>query len=756
MGTIRNDQSSLVRSSVPRSAIFLPWLIAAAAVGVRLLPLLHVFSGGRVYLYDPDCYVRLRKILVYLQAFPATSVHDYFESFPRGTGIIAPPTMEYFVAALAYPFRAFAQLRPVIETAIAYVPVLVGAVTVIVLYRFMERSLGRTAAAVAAAVLALYPPFIDATVLGRFDNEMLEPLLLLATMRIYISTYEDQRNPRSWWSVGAMSVLFLSIWRGAIFPLSILGADLVARILSLRQDGREALSLGRMSALMYGTAAGLVAVICVTNLWETRSTFSFNIISWFHVALFGAAAAAMMILSAVISRRYVGPTVGVLAGYSALTVILLVLAGFLGQSLVQGMRVVGGGDVWIDSIAQYQRGMSAARAVIMYGGLSFAAPLAIFCFRDFIRERLAWHRLLLVWTLFIAVAVIARGRYAEHYGLNVAILSGIAFSVLPGRLARWRGVAGTFAPVIVALAMLLLQAPTVMYGTALYANGPSLSLKGDIEDTLLWMRDNTPSAGNPLLPWVRPDYGVLARWDYGGWIESVAERPTLTTNFGTEAYGMEDVAQFFLANSEEEMMEVLRRNEIRYMIIDKVIGDLPMYARIIGRENSFYSAQWDPRRKTTVQVPDRAAYSLISSRLFFADGSLREHGGIRFAPIEGVRLVYESATPAAVGGLPWEIRKLKVFERTDGAVLLVQGRPGRTVDFEQRIETNQGRIFTYRNEKIIAQDGTARFQVVYPARMSAHATGAVGPVILSGAGGRRMIAISDEDIRSRKIVRTGL
>lgn len=210
----------------------------------------------------------------------------------------------------------------------------------------------------------------------------------------------------------------------------------------------------------------------------------------------------------------------------------------------------------------------------------------------------------------------------------------------------------------------------------MYDKGVGYDIKGDIEDTMLWIRNNTPSAGDPYRPYIKPDYGIMAHWNYSGWIESIAQRPSVTTSYGMETYGMEEAAQFFLSTDESEMRAVLDKNKVRYMVIDKMMDSIPMYAEIIGRKNIYVTEQWDTKLDTKVYNVTGKIFALIVTRLFAADGSMVSAGNILFKPVEGVRLVYESLSPADIFGLPWEVKRIKVFEYVKGATVKVSGIPG--------------------------------------------------------------------------------
>ena len=185
------SQSNPVKKNnlLEATVVFLVMLLTLA---VRFLPWRHVFDGGRVYFYDPDSYSRLRKALAYLYAFPTPRIHDYFQGFPEGADVITPPVIEYAVALLLLPFRSWHGLESFLAAAMAVVPPLLGAATVGLFFAVLRRHAGILPALAGALVLALNPAFVETTEVGRFDNEMLETILLLLLCHAYAGTMKEE------------------------------------------------------------------------------------------------------------------------------------------------------------------------------------------------------------------------------------------------------------------------------------------------------------------------------------------------------------------------------------------------------------------------------------------------------------------------------------------------------------------------------------------------------------------------------------
>lgn len=720
-------------------------ILFCMAVLFRLLPWQHVYDGGKVYFYDQDCYVRFRKILVYLDAFPATFVYDYFQGFPQGTGVISPPTMEYLIAAFALPFRAFSSLLPLLERFTALLPPLLGGLTAAALYGFLKPHFNRIPAVIASLYLAFATYHVDATCLGRFDNEMTEPLLLLVVCRLYCGTYDEgkENDNRRWIATGLASALYLLFWRGALFPLSIIGLDLACRIFSARDSRDRIRALSRSGAVMYLTIAGIMALVCYGNIWGTRHLFSYSMISNFHVALFGATALFFPLFGGLLGRQAPFKRVYLLLAVAGMAVMPVVFR----EEIIQGVKVVIGGNPWLDSISQYQRGFSH-NIVFGYGIFVFLCPLVLLLLRSRVFRNLPLKRFILIWTVLIFGAAMARLRFAMYLDVSAAIMAGmIAFFMLE---TRTRGIMTAAAVSVV----FLLQVPTWAFLLKLYRTGVDTGAKGDIEDAMVWMSRNTPAAGDAYRPSVQPAYGVLARWDYGGYIESIARRPSIATGYGTETYGMEEVARFFLCGDEAEMKAILQKNRVRYIIVGPL--QLRPYAALLGDERVLYTNEWNQGLRKPLLVPTEEFFRLISSRLLIADGSLASANFVVFKQLEGMRLVYESRTPAKMFNFPWEIKKIKIFEYRRGATLVVKGTPGTVVKIVQTVETNQGRRFNFQNAKPIGENGATSFSVPYKQKAGPDSTGAVGPLEITDDAGKRTVQVSNDDVEQERTLNISL
>lgn len=684
-------------------------LLSITAVYVRLLPWDFVFSNGEVYFPDGDCYMRYRKIMVYLASFPKTLVYDYYQGFPVGTGAVTPPTMEYIFAALAYLFRGDPSLAMNIKKIMAFIPPLLGGVTVALSYIFLKKHFGSISATAGALLIAISPLHIETTILGRFDNEMAEPILLLLVVLFYVRTYDEEKTSH-WVLLGLMNMLYLSIWRGALFPLSLVGIDLLCRI--ARKENVNVASIASNAALMYGVTAAAVGFIWISDVWGTRELFTYNIISGFHVLLFVAAAVLFFVLKILVvngARGFRKPVAVFLLVFLLLSLLLLA------ANLAESMKVIFRGNPWLDSISQYQPGFDGTDIWTFFGLFVPFSTLVLLLLKSQTFQPLKIKRFIVMWTLIMFVALVFRERFALYYVLNAAVCIGI--------LMRWSmgySFCGQKYAAVVAcgIVLFLLQIPAFGYFGKLHSGIIGVGVQVDYEEAMKWLRYNTLVPGDSYKPSSKPTYGVLASWDLGGFIETIALRPAIATLYGTETYGIEEAAKFFTCSDESEMRALFYKNMVGYVIVtDTFYSSLSMYSRLLG-DRKYYSSLRD-------------STGLISARLFLADGSESTIEQAVFAPVEGVALVYESSSLADINGFPGELKRIKIFRINSGIALsVVGGHKGDKAELIQRIQTNRGRIFTYRNTKHFDAHGVAQFKIMYGWKMESTETGSISPVTI--------------------------
>ena len=206
--------------------------------------------------------------------------------------------------------------------------------------------------------------------------------------------------------------------------------------------------------------------------------------SGFQVLLFGTAALVLYLCDLLRKREGEGSK-GAIVVATGLVLVVAAVGWLFRLQLAAGIPVIAGGNHWIDSISQYRTAMEGLNVFQSFGLAILIMPGALILLRTI---PLPWRRFLLIWTLTMAIATVARVRFAEYLPFSIAIMAGVAvfFVQTKNREAGWIP-SGLIAPTVL---VLMLQSPTWSFFATLKQSGGNLTIKGDIEETMLWLRNS--------------------------------------------------------------------------------------------------------------------------------------------------------------------------------------------------------------------------------------------------------------------------
>lgn len=744
-------------------------LVFIAGCAIRFVPWSNFITPEGVYFLEGDNYEHLHKITAIVSNFPWAPPYDYYVGFPVGTGNIISPLFDITFAGLVKAAFWTAPSKEKIEFISAVMPPFMGMLAIIPLFLWCRATFGKGVALASVAILAILPAHIFTTIVARPDNEVLEPFWMALLFYSYVSSLAaavpEDSGPRpslirASIATGAVASLALLYWRGALLWWGIISAHMLLSIIVSGWKGDKAWKDHWLSGLViFSVTAVFVAIICLAGVWGMDSGIQFNIISWFHVIFSLLSIAAFSSVALVFHLREARG----LSGFKAASAGVILLAGALLLSIfaapqyfsgiIGGAAVVGGANKWTSTIAQYQpllTGPSGAfdfNAVRLSTLLLFTVPFVIAAISGRLYKDRDSKTLFFSFAgSVIFVAALVNGRYENVLALIVAVSGGLLFRYVRDRV---RGAAGW--PVALAIFVILLI-PTYPFYRDLSSTGPAI-IRGDLEESLLWIRDHTPKTDYLTEPWKKPQYGVMARWEYGGWIEYIAERPSVATLYGSETHGLKESAELFLSSDEGEFLRIMDENQARYLVISKTIGALPEYAKIIGRDTGGYLVEQKDETGEVVWSTGPRFFDLAHIRLYFADGVGYE-SPMPLRPVPGMRLVHESAGTSDIRGFFQEVKNVKVFERVKGATVVGSIFPGAQVFLGAIVTTDQGRKFQVVEQTVADASGRFSIKAWYPSTDGFEGKVAVvGPYVIQAAGRQAPVRITEEDVVEGRTIR---
>jgi hypothetical protein len=249
-----------------------------------------------------------------------------------------------------------------------------------------------------------------------------------------------------------------------------------------------------------------------------------------------------------------------------------------------------------------------------------------------------------------------------------------------------------------------------------------------------------------------PEYGVLAEWSYGHFIQFHGRRPAITDNFGDHAGDPTKPRAVFLETDGERALAALDSLRARYVLVGDLAGtfggmipDPAITARFVEATS--------PDTGDRAQIRFSAAIvPTVLYRLARLSGSGAPDAGGRFVPpLAHLRLVAESEETETLpggGAAPWAT----LYERVPSARLVVRGlAPGQGGALLATIRSPRGRRIPYAVPLVADSAGTMNAAFPYPTRPGARGF-AESCAIDLGGDAPIVIEVGEDDVRAGRTI----
>lgn len=591
----------------------------AAAFLLRSLPGAgQVLAGPTVRFRTPDPLYHMRIVDLLVERFLAPVRHDALLLWPHGQAVSSGPLFDYLIAAPALLLGLGHPSRHLVDLCGAFLPPLLGGLLVAAFWLLGRAPLGRAGAALAAALAAVLPgQLLQRTALGYADHHAASLLFLglyfALLFRAAWQPVEAGARRDATWAGAALTLLVLAWPWGAAFA----GVAALWGVLdgALRPDSRACALLARATAVaapivllgalvfpvLRKPAALLVVVTLATVLASRARTRLGRLTHPLLVVLGMGLAGAVFIPEALLQLA------------------LRFRPSASGATVAEARPLLGAGPGLLPVLREFWTGLFAG----LYG--------ANIAFRS-LRSRPESGLLLLL--LFVTgLLALSQARFGGEAALVAALLGGLIpaylFEGLAG-LSRARAMAGQ--AIVLSGLLALLVVPAALVAPSVIRQLPVDD--GDWEETMSWMRENTPDPFAPAAPDGSARYSVLSWWDNGYRIARLGHRVPITNPTQTDATW---AARALLVDDEAAAVRVLESRAVRYVVLDALF---PFSRLPSGRASGQFSplllwAGADPGRYFAV-IRERGRTS--PSTIFFADYyrtlgfRLWRYGGAASAP----------------------------------------------------------------------------------------------------------------------------
>ncbi len=561
--------------------------VAAAFLLRVVFPWRVVFRADRTNFPATDPWYHVRLVENLLAHFPLPIRVDPYLVHPGVQAVPVAPGLDLLIAGIAWLLGRGQPPTRLVEAVAALVPPVLGALVVLPTYVFARAVAGRSAAWLAAALVAVLPgQLLERSVLGFADHHVAEVLssaavlaLLATSLRRIESTGEGGATVARWRGLaiaaGACLALYRLFWASALMGILLLVAAFLAVALSARpRGGVPTPGLCRAFALSFAVAGILLLLALPIVPGAGRDAL---------VLLAAATLAESTERIAGWARRRARPS-GAFAGAAAALVAGALLASALAGHGVLAAIGANLRRLHFRSTASY---VTEAQPLAAFHPLRFlwnelgvtwmiaVAGLVLLAWRAR-RQGRAAAVLLAVWTAGVTVAMAGQVRFAYYLAVPVAVLAALA-------LAELASIQRTVAAVVVAVVLVCLLVEAVP--VAATDHGPSDAWA----EALQWMRHATPEPfADPGAYLARYDrarpprsgYGVLAWWDSGYWITRIAHRVPIAN---PTQEGAQRAAAFLLAQDEASAERIAGPLDVGYVIVDR---GLPVERPHGGKEGS--------------------------------------------------------------------------------------------------------------------------------------------------------------------------
>lgn len=535
--------------------------ILALGIGARLLPL----KWG-LYLDEFDPYIQY-KGAQYIVENGFNAWYSWFDPTrwaPWGVdqstaGLPGVP----FAGAAVYLFLTFLGFNVPLFDVVVFFPVFAGGVIILLGYFLGKELVNRGTGLLTALILAIDSTAIQRTSLGFFDTESVGMIGMLIALLFFFKSTRGRTIPYAIVSGLGLALMALA-WRAYLYTINFLALYVVLMVLLGRWNRRMTTSFAIVSSITLFT----VAVTPSYGLSILISPYTIGAFVAFFVCI--VRAITEEISDPERRKKYTfGIVISVLVVVAALT--FAGVFGDIGGKFLAIVNPFSRGEEGVRTVGE-QFPSTWAQFFSTYRSLVILLPVGVLYALRRLTDEGVFLSLLAITSLYGAGSFV---RLLILVAPAIAIASGFALSSIaisirqvlrqqPDKrskaslLSKYYGI---FAVAVIAIALI----PMVVDSPGLkYADRPAMivsastGLKQEIPDwieALAWMRDNLPQ-----------DAIVGCWWDYGYWINVMANKSVIDDNATINGTQITLVAKAFL-NNESVSLEIFKQLNVSYVVV---------------------------------------------------------------------------------------------------------------------------------------------------------------------------------------------
>ncbi len=415
----------------------------AVLVGISLyiriaLPYHQVFINGQIWFLETDSYWYMRSIENLVHHFPHFNAFDPYMLFPGGGVALIRPFFAWLVSGTILLVSHGATTLYHMEVIAAYVPAILGGLTLIPVYFIGKELFNRWVGVISAALVGILPSeFLHRSLLGFTDHHVAETLFTAVSALFLIMAIKRAREremsfghilSRDWSTIRRpliymlLAAIFLGFylltWQGGLLFVFIIFVYLVIQFVGDHMTRKSSDYL-----CIIGTPLFLIAFLMLLPLLGSGSFEGLYRVSMPIAILVPV---LLSVISRLMSGRNLRPVYYPLAllallgiGLAALHAINPSLFGYMFSQF----RVFSPAGAMLTVMEVHPLDLSIAWANF---NTSFFISFVSFAMLIYIaiKERSADKTLFLVWSIMMLIAVFGQRRFGYYYVVNAALLTG--------------------------------------------------------------------------------------------------------------------------------------------------------------------------------------------------------------------------------------------------------------------------------------------------------------------------------------------
>jgi len=515
------------------------------------------------------------------------------EEFDRGRNISDTSQVTLHIST-AILYQIFGAGTSLYDFTILF-PVIIGSLTVVVIFAVVRTIGGTTAGLVAALLFSVSVPIILRGFIGWFKSEPLGIFLGLIAVYLCISGVKSGYNKLSFIRIagaGILTALSMNAWGGAEFFLIILGLFFLA-LPFFRNDKKF---------IVYATVIFIFSTVAIFSQLDPAS-FHADIINSdlkpSPVGIFLAGVLLFVTICALIQKikQNFKTSYGLIILGSFITI------GFSAASIigkVPSLRYETASNPFLvatdpltESIAEHTF-TSLDHSFFYFSILMIFAAIGIWLiFQNRINKSVHIKNEMAVFALITGIAGLYFSstfvRLELFAGISMIILASIGISILISKIFTAQNTAKSITKILfVACIVILLVIPvglplndnwvtaTSIAPAILYGGSYLLEPTNDWPDAMLWLKTKTPENAK-----------ILSWWDYGYWIGTLGDRTTYADNATLDTQIIKKTAQMFYSSPDSAWKELVAI-DADYVLIwvtaERVVSssNVPMYLLGVG------------------------------------------------------------------------------------------------------------------------------------------------------------------------------